>query len=184
MSECDGIVVMGASGSGKTTVGRLLAEHLGGTFIDADDFHSPSAIAAMTAGRPLTDADREPWLDEVARAVVASRSSGIPVVACSALRVSYRERLRSGAGHLAFVHLTGDADLIRERLQSRAGHFMTAAMLPTQLGTLEPLQDSETGATFDIDAAPDQIVVRIADWLSTPHHSDRKASSCIPQSPS
>jgi gluconokinase len=179
----DGIVVMGAAGSGKTTVGRLLAERLAGTFIDADDFHSPSAVAAMEAGRSLADADREPWLDEVARAIVASRAIGMPVVACSALRVPYRERLRSGAGALAFVHLTGDADLIRDRMLARAGHFMPAGMLPSQLATLEPLQDSEAGATFDIDAAPDEIVARITDWLDI-HHLDGKASPCIPQSPS
>jgi gluconokinase len=170
----DGIVVMGAAGSGKTTIGRLLATALGGTFIDADDFHSPAAVAAMAAGRPLTDADREPWLDAVARAVVAARGSGVPVVACSALRVPYRERLRTGAGDLGFVHLAGDPELIRQRVLARAGHFMAAGMLPSQLATLEPLEDSETGATFDIDAAPDEIVARIIDWLDT-HHPERKA---------
>ena len=184
MIGCDGIVVMGPAGSGKTTVGRALAGRLGGSFIDADDFHSPAAVTSMAAGRPLTDADREPWLDAVAGAIVATRSSGVPVVACSALRVPYRERLRSVAGDLAFVHLTGDADLIRGRVLARAGHFMSAGMLPSQLATLEPLLDSETGATFDIDASPDQIVARILDWLSTHHHSDGKASPCIPQSPS
>jgi gluconokinase len=170
----DGIVVMGPAGSGKTTVGRLLAERLGGTFLDADDLHSPSAVASMAAGRPLTDTDREPWLDAVAGALVASRSAGMPVIACSALRVAYRERLRSGAGDLAFVHLTGDPDLIRQRVLARAGHFMAAGMLPSQLATLEPLEDSEAGAAFDIDASPDEIVARILDWLDT-HHPQRKA---------
>jgi gluconokinase len=170
----DGIVVMGAAGSGKTTVGRLLAERLGGTFIDADDLHSPAAVASMAAGRALTDTDREPWLDAVARAAVASRSSGVPVVACSALRVPYRERLRSGAGDLAFVHLTGDVDVIEQRMLARAGHFMAAGMLPSQLATLEPLQDSEAGAAFDIAASPGEIVARILDWLDT-HDPQRKA---------
>lgn len=166
---------MGTAGSGKTTVGRLLAARLGGNFIDADDLHSPSAVSAMASGRPLTDADREPWLDEVARVIVASRPSGMPVVACSALRVAYRDRLRSGAGDLAFVHLSGDARLIEERVLARAGHFMTAAMLPSQFATLEPLRDFETGATFDIEAPPDEIVTRISDWLRTYRPLDGKA---------
>jgi gluconokinase len=183
VTGCDGIVVMGAAGSGKTTVGRLLAERLGGTFLDADDFHSPAAVAAMAGGHALTDADREPWLDRVARAIVTARPSGMPVVACSALRVPYRERLRSGAGDVAFVHLTGDPELIADRILARAGHFMAATMLPSQLAILEPLQESEAGTTFDIDASPDEIVARITDWLSI-HHLDRKASPCIPQSPS
>ena len=143
----DALVVMGVSGSGKTTVGSALAQRLGWTFLDADDLHPPANIAAMAAGHPLTDAERAPWLDAVAEWVQGHRPC---VVACSALRRRYRDVLR-GDGVL-FVYLEADPALLAARLGRRTGHFMPPSLLGSQLDTLEPPGPDEASVTVEASA--------------------------------
>jgi gluconokinase len=133
------LVVMGVSGSGKSTVGTGIAEALGLGFLDGDGLHSPESVALMQAGTPLTDADRWPWLGRIA-ACLGDRErwpAGL-VVACSALRRAYRDRIRAGAPGVRFVFLDGAAALIRERMTGRSGHYMPPSLLASQLATLEP----------------------------------------------
>jgi len=142
---------MGVAGSGKTTVGTALAVALGWQFVDADDHHTPASIAKMARGEPLDDADRWPWLDAL-HAIIAGALArgGALVMACSALKASYRARLAGGdgGGRVRFVYLAGSRELFQGRLAQRAGHFMKAAMLDSQLATLEPPADALT-----VDAA-------------------------------
>ncbi|PVE98662.1 gluconate kinase [Microbacterium sp. TPD7012] len=156
---------MGVAGCGKTTVGRLLAERLGAAFADADGLHSPESVAKMAAGRPLTDEDRYPWLERVGQ-LLGRETEGQLVMACSALRRDYRDRLRSASGRpLFFVHLTGDADLLAHRMQERDSHFMPVSLLRSQLDTLEPLDIDEDGATVSITAHPSEIVTEAELYL-------------------
>jgi len=133
------VVVMGVSGSGKSTVGEALASVLHWPFLDADDFHPQANVAKMARGEPLTDDDRWPWLDRLA-AELAARG-GNAVLACSALRAAYRERL-SRAGDVRFVHLHGDRDTIAARLASRQHRYMPATLLDSQFATLESPVDA------------------------------------------
>ena len=151
------IVVMGVSGSGKSTVGARLAEKLGVPFVDADDLHPITNVDKMSAGIPLTDDDRWPWLEKVGQAIAAASATGI-VVACSALRRSYRDTIRAAAPDAQFVHLDGSRDLLASRLGSREGHFMPATLLDSQLEALEPLGDGERGLVIGIDHSPEAIV--------------------------
>lgn len=143
----DPIVVMGVSGCGKSTIAARLAEEMGRSFLDADDIHPAANVAKMTAGIPLSDDDRRPWLDAVGERL--DDGSGI-VVACSALKVRYRDRLRLGAPDTVFVHLTGTPLLLSRRITSRSGHYMPPSLLGSQLEALEPLGPDERGATIDI----------------------------------
>lgn len=155
-------VIMGVSGCGKTSVGQALAARLGIGFVDADDLHPPANVAKMRAGVPLTDADRAPWLDRVA-AVLHDRAP--VVVACSALRRAYRDRLRAGAGGpVTFVHLSGDRALIAARMAARHGHYMPPALLDSQLATLEP-PTADEALTMGIDEDPDCIAAAILSAL-------------------
>jgi gluconokinase len=130
------IVVMGATGAGKSTVGARVAQRLGLPFLDADDYHDPSAIASMHAGHPLSDARRQPWLQRLHDVLLSHRASGA-VLACSALKRAYRDVLRVGEGEPQFVYLAvSEATLVR-RLSARAGHFAGADLVPSQLATLE-----------------------------------------------
>lgn len=130
---------MGVSGSGKSTVSRMQAGRLSALFVDADDLHSVAAKATMAAGTALTDEDRWPWLHRVGEAVAVAGRAGRPVVvACSALRRAYRDRMRDVAGQVVFVHLHGSRERLEERLAQRKGHFMPSALLASQLATLEP----------------------------------------------
>ena len=136
---------MGVTGTGKTTVGRALAQATGWQFADADDFHSAANRAKMHAGIPLTDADREPWLHSLHDQIAQWVRDGVHgILACSALRESYRIELSQGvpAGAVRFIYLTGPEDLIQDRLQARKGHFMPASLLPSQLAALEPPRDA------------------------------------------
>lgn len=149
------VVVMGVAGSGKTTVGRALAARLGVPYAEADDFHPPENIRKMSAGHPLTDEDRWPWLQAIA-AWISAQSGG--VVTCSALKRAYRDLLRGASTPVWFLHLTGDRALLAERISSRSGHFMPPALLDSQLADLEPLANDEPGIAVDIAASPEEIV--------------------------
>lgn len=148
------IVVMGVSGSGKTTAGLALAKALGLPFTDGDDLHSPDARAKMTAGIALTDEDRAPWLDRIADALAdASDAPDGTVVACSALRRSYRDRLRARVGpSLRFLFLKADAALMRERVARRRGHYMPASLVDSQFAALELPEGEPDVVTLAADA--------------------------------
>jgi gluconokinase len=136
------VVVMGVSGCGKSTVGEALAESLGWRFLDADDFHPPANVAKMAAGTPLVDEDRWPWLDRLAAEMRAiNAGGGDAVLACSALRQAYRDRL-AAAGDVHFVHLAGDLPTIAARLAARQHRYMPQSLLASQFATLEPPADA------------------------------------------
>lgn len=138
------VVVMGVSGSGKTSIGEGLAAGLGMPLLEGDQFHPESNIAKMSSGTPLIDEDRWPWLDAIARAM--RDAPGGVIVTCSALRRVYRDRLRDGAGRpLLFVFLNGSKETIAERLAERKGHFMPPSLLDSQFATLEPPDADEPG---------------------------------------
>jgi gluconokinase len=150
------VVVMGISGVGKSAVGHVLADRFAVEYADGDDFHSAANIAKMTAGTPLTDEDRWPWLADIGKWLAAHDSDG-GVISCSALRRAYRDVLVDAAPRTQFLHLTGDHDLIRSRMEHRK-HFMPPSLLASQEQTLEPLQADEIGWAFDITPTPDEIV--------------------------
>ena len=149
------IVVMGVSGSGKTTVGTELANTLGVEYAEADSFHPQANIDKMTSGVPLTDADRAPWLEAIADWIRAHQETG-GVVTSSALKRRYRDVLRTG-GNVWFAYLHGDREVLAERMKTRKGHFMPVSLLDSQLADLEPLEPDEPGAIFDIRDTPDDI---------------------------
>ncbi|KUN77166.1 gluconokinase [Streptomyces griseoruber] len=153
------IAVMGVAGTGKTTIGHLLATRLGVPYAEGDDFHPPASIAKMSAGVPLEDADRWPWLDAIG-AWAHGRAGRGGVVSCSALKRAYRDRLRATAPGLVFVHLAGDRALIEDRMGHRRGHFMPTALLDSQFATLQPLQPDEAGVVVDVSGTPEEITER------------------------
>lgn len=151
-------VVMGVSGSGKTTVGRIIAERLDWTFAEGDSFHPPENVAKMASGHALDDADRWPWLQRVRDWIddqVAAGRSG--VVTCSALKRSYRDLLSKDRPEVVFVHLAGTAEQITERLVPRHGHFMPAALLDSQFHDLQPLGPDENGIEVDVAGTAESI---------------------------
>ncbi len=163
MSKPAVIVVMGVSGSGKTTIGQKLAASLGWEFRDGDDFHPPANIAKMSAGTPLTDEDRGPWLATIRAFIDATRNRHAhAVIACSALRASYRDVLAGQALDVKFVHLDGDYALILERMGHRPGHFMKPEMLRSQFETLEAPADA---LHIDIAESPQAIIAHIRSEL-------------------
>lgn len=146
------IVVLGVSGTGKTTIARLLATRLGLPVADADDFHPPANITKMSSGIPLDDADREPWLAAVARWLHDRESEGTgAVLACSALKKRYRDILRDAAPSTFFLLLTADREQLIQRIARRHGHYMPTTLVDSQLAALEPLQPTEHGATLSAD---------------------------------
>lgn len=161
------IVVMGVSGSGKSTVGAALAQRLGLPFADADDLHPPANIAKMSAGEPLDDDDRHPWLETIG-AWLADHDAEGGVVSCSALKVAYRDQLRTHAPRVRFVHLSGSRQSIAGRLAGRPGHFMPASLLDSQLAILEPLGPEEDGVVIDVGQSVDAIVEQYVGGPSEP----------------
>ncbi|WP_240665871.1 gluconokinase [Agromyces sp. LHK192] len=160
------VVVMGVSAVGKSTVAAALADALDVAWRDADDLHPAANVAKMSAGMPLDDADRGPWLDLVGEELAdASDRAGL-VVACSALRRTYRDRLRMHAPATVFVHLTGSRELLHGRASARAGHFMPASLLDSQLDTLEPLGSDEPGLVVDVASDIDTIIATAIGWLA------------------
>ena len=153
------VVVMGVSGSGKTTVGAALAQRLRVPFADADDFHPLTNIDKMSAGIPLTDDDRAPWLATIATWLGEHAASG-GVASCSALKRTYRDVLAAAAPQACFMHLHGDPDVIAARVAGRPGHFMPAALVESQFATLEPLERGEGGAVLDVDQPVDDLVTQ------------------------
>lgn len=150
---------MGVSGSGKTTVGRLLAERLDVRFVDADDLHPPSNVAKMAGGTPLDDEDRRPWLDLVRAEIAWALGGGEGlVVACSALKQVYRERLVRPGEPIRVVFLSGDPETIARRLTARAGHFMPPGLLASQFEALEPPDDA---IRLDVMDPPNQVVAAV-----------------------
>jgi gluconokinase len=163
------IVVMGVSGSGKTTIGSLLAERLHWRFAEGDSFHPPANVARMRDGIPLTDADRWPWLDAIAAWIDAARASGERcVVTCSALKRAYRERLAGGHDNVRFVYLKGEHALVARRMADRKGHYMPVALLQSQFATLEEPSPGEKPLIVSIEAAPEEIVAGIVAALKLP----------------
>ena len=150
------IVVMGVSGSGKSTVGAALAQRLRVPFADADDFHPEANIAKMTAGHALDDDDRRPWLDSIGEWLAAHAEGG--VMSCSALKRTYRDQLREHCPDVDFLHLAGTPEVIGRRQASRPGHFMPASLLASQFETLEPLAADEHGVDVNVDQNIDSIV--------------------------
>jgi carbohydrate kinase (thermoresistant glucokinase family) len=157
------VVVMGVASAGKTTVGEGLAQALAWPFRDADSFHPASNVAKMSAGLPLTDADRWPWLDAIVSWMDARAAAGEHgVVTCSALKRAYRDRLRTSHAAVRFVHLHGSRDLLAARIAARADHFMPASLLDSQLATLEPPAAEEAALDIDISRDPGDIVRELA----------------------
>lgn len=161
------IVVMGVSGTGKSTLGALLADRLGAPFLEGDTFHSPANVAKMAAGAPLTDDDRWPWLDRLGAALGdAARGQGAAVAACSALRRAYRERLAAAAGlPLRFVFLDTDRAEIAHRMRARSDHYMPASLLDSQLATLERPGTDEPALRLEASEPPATLAQRAGDWL-------------------
>jgi gluconokinase len=163
VSSARQIVVMGVTATGKSEVGTRLAARLDMAYIEGDAFHPEANIAKMSAGEPLTDDDRRPWLETLARMLAENRDTGVAtVLGCSALRRSYRDILRgpTSADEVGFIHLTASFDVLRHRMEHRE-HFMPASLLQSQFDTLEPLEDDERGVTLDVDA-PLKVVVDAA----------------------
>ena len=152
------VIVMGTTASGKTTIGSLLAKRLGWEFVDADDFHPPANVEKMKHGIPLTDADREPWLnalhDKIAQWSAAGRNV---VLACSALKQSYRDKLRASSD-VKFVYLKGSYELFSQRVLTRKGHFAKQDLIASQFATLEEPTDA---ITVDAAPSPEQIVAEV-----------------------
>lgn len=170
------VLIVGMSGSGKTTVGRLLAERLGWSFRDADDFHSAAARDRMAAGQALTDNDREPWLDAISAWLDQEAAANRPaVVACSALRRAYRDRLLSGRSGARLVYLHGAPELIRSRLSDRRGHFFPPRLLGSQIADFEEPEPDECPLVVEIDQPPEAVVSALAPLL---HRAPTRGEPC------
>ena len=157
--------MMGVAASGKSVVGRAVADALGLEFVDGDDLHPPANVAKMSSGTALTDDDRAPWLDAIAT-VLAESTDGV-VVACSALRIAYRDRLRRGAGRpIRFVHLDVGEDELRRRIEGRPDHFMPPSLLSDQLATLEWPGDEPDVAVVAGDRSRDEVVASALDSVA------------------
>ncbi|QNE90164.1 gluconokinase [Corynebacterium incognita] len=159
------IVIMGVSGSGKSTVGEMLSPVVGLAYRDGDDLHPQENIAKMARGVPLTDEDRWPWLREIGAWLAAADNGAM--VGCSALKRSYRDLIREYVPEVAFLHLDGEFSVLFERMNHRPGHFMPASLLHSQVETLESLGPDESGKLFDISEPLETIVGKAARWIRT-----------------
>jgi gluconokinase len=165
------VVVMGVSGSGKTTVAEGIAQHLHWRFQEGDNLHPPANVEKMSRGEPLTDEDRWPWLDAIGDWLDARvRAGEDAVLTCSALRRIYRDRLRSGRPGVRFCHVVVSADTLRQRLSHRRGHYMPASLLPSQLATLDELGDDEPGVTVSAEGDPADVLAEALRALGLPEH--------------
>nr|WP_315266252.1 gluconokinase [Microbacterium lemovicicum] len=176
------IVVMGVSAAGKSTVAAALAARLNTPWLDADDLHPVPNLEKMAAGVPLDDSDRWPWLDLVGDTLaVAARRDGI-VIACSALRQTYRDHLRASAHGVRFLHLHGTRELLLSRAAARHDHFMPASLLDSQISALEPLRGGEPGARFDVALPVDDVVEAALAWMavSPAAHTDHITRNATP----
>jgi gluconokinase len=157
-------VIMGVSGTGKSTIGKLLSDRTGWDFYDADDFHSPANLNKLNRGIALTDSDRLPWLKELQQLIsraLDSKKQGI--LACSALKAQYRQILQGGSSEVIFIYLRGDYNCIQNRVQQRTGHFMNPSLLRSQFDTLEEPQDA---LTIDVALNPGAMVEEILKKIS------------------
>ncbi|MFB9071264.1 gluconokinase [Citricoccus parietis] len=152
------LVLMGISGSGKTVLAERLATRLGWPYAEADEFHPASNIAKMSAGTPLTDADRWPWLESMRAWMDLEANAGGTISTCSALKRTYRDLLRQASGRVFFLHVTCDPAVITDRMEHRLGHFMPASLVPSQLATLEELGMDEDGAVLVNSGSVDELV--------------------------
>ena len=168
------VIVMGVSGSGKTTVGQALAAALGFEFLEGDAFHAAENIEKMAAGIPLTDDDRGPWLAALVDVVRERHGRGIgTVLACSALRRVYRDRLRTAVPHEEsfVVALHSDAGTLRSRIETRRGHYMPASLLESQLASLEPLEPDEPGITLDTTRSAERVITDARSAVRRPNEA-------------
>ncbi len=173
------LVVMGVSGSGKSTIAEKLAERLNWAYEDGDKFHPASNVAKMSAGHPLTDEDRWPWLQAIADEIdLICKNGRHAVIACSALKRAYRDILVHGRNDVRMIYLNGTQQLIADRLARRKGHFMPAGLLTSQFKTLEPPDSSENPVTVSIDASIDAIVDDIVDQLGLNPADNHVARNC------
>ena len=160
------LVVMGVSGSGKSTVAALLARRTGCALAEGDDFHPPANVARLAAGHPLDDARRAPWLAALASWLAARAARGeCAVLSCSALTRAYRDVLRGAGPTVRFVHLAGPREVVAARLAARRGHFMPPQLLDSQYAELEPLDADEPGLTVDLTATPERIAAEVLRML-------------------
>jgi beta-N-acetylhexosaminidase len=169
------VIVMGVSGCGKTTIGDLVARELGVPFLDGDSLHPVENVAKMAAGTPLTDVDRWPWLGIVGAHLAQAGDKGL-VLACSALRRSYRDAIRQQAPETVFLHLHGSEEVLSQRLEGRSGHFMPPELLESQLATLEPLAADEAGVVVDIAAPVQQVVAEALAGIAAVMPGDSRPS--------
>lgn len=154
---------MGVSGTGKSTIGKLLSDRTGWNFYDADDFHSPANIAKMNRGIALSDSDRTPWLSVLNQLIInSSNNNHHGILACSALKSQYRQVLRQNDSQVVFVYLRGSYDCIQSRIQQRTGHFMNSSLLQSQFDILEEPQDA---LIMDVSLTPEMIVQEILNQL-------------------
>lgn len=161
------LIIMGVQGTGKSTVGKALADRLGLTFIDGDDLHPAANKAKMASGIPLTDEDRAPWLDAIGETIARERARGVTcAIVCSALKRRYRDQLRSFAPDLQFVHLAGSQELIAGRIAHRHHEYMPASLLDSQFATLEQLDDDEAGIIASIEPPAKDVVENIITGLN------------------
>jgi gluconokinase len=161
MTDPDVVIVMGVSGSGKSTVAKGISVVMGWEFAEGDAFHSEANVAKMRRGQALTDEDRWPWLESIGSWISDKEVAGeSAVVTCSALRRAYRDLLRRDRPHVRFLHVTAPPDVIRDRMEHRPGHYMPASLLPSQIATLEPLGDDEPGISVTNEGTAAQVLDR------------------------